>query len=51
MININILMSLISFFNIQRDSTNSIGLKVDTSVIIDKYPFMISRCKAKYISD
>ena len=37
--------------------TNSIGLKVDTSVILDKYPFMISRCdqlvlfKAKYISD
>ena len=37
--------------------TNSIGLKVDTSVILEKYPFMITRCdqlvlfKAKYISD
>ena len=37
--------------------TNSIGLKVDTSVILEKFPFMVTRCdqlvlfKAKYISD
>ena len=37
--------------------TNSIGLKVDINVVLDKYPFMITRCdqlvlfKAKYISD
>jgi hypothetical protein len=37
--------------------TNSIGLKVDTSVILEKYPFHITRCdqlvlfKAKYIWD
>jgi hypothetical protein len=37
--------------------TNSIGLKVDKSVILEKYPFTISRCdqlvlfKAKYIWD
>lgn len=37
--------------------TNSIGLKVDKSVILNKFPFLITRCdqlvlfKAKYISD
>jgi hypothetical protein len=37
--------------------TNSIGLKVDKSVIVEKFPFVINRCdqlvmfKAQYISD
>jgi len=41
----------------QGKHTNSIGLKVNTNVILDKYPFLISRCdqlvlfKAKYIYD
>ena len=57
LVNSNTKTESVSLRKKQEKHTNSIGLKVDTSVILDKYPFMISRCdqlvlfKAKYISD